>query len=431
MRRAFATWLVAVAAFAVVSGGCETRDRSNPFDPYNNETGGLIPGFNALAGNEQVEIRWSRVTQNGLTGFRLLRWHPGETPEVIEDQIPANLTGTVDFAVVNEESYVYQLVARFQSGDTLASPADTATPGTRQIIVLGADLPGMYGLTPDGRDILYAQPARDAYEDMELDERRGILWLSIPLDGSVQRLNPSGAIAAPEIRVPFVSDVSISDLKGYGWLADPVTEDVRRYGPSLSDVEGVSRFFGRARVVEAGKHTSFVWVGNEAGDVYRKTSDLDPAGQWAVPGVVRAIAIDEGTAQAWVVARPAGETGTDDLYRIDPTDSTVTGVPFRLANVADVEFDEARHSLWVSEEGPPTLGSGRLTRLDDQGEIVASLSGIEPFGIHLDKETGNCWAADLRSKRVLEVAPSGAVVRRTTVIETPYMVRVIAGVPVP
>jgi DNA-binding beta-propeller fold protein YncE len=165
--------------------------------------------------------------------------------------------------------------------------------------------------------------------------------------------------------------------------------------------------------------------------VYRKTSDLDPAGQWAVPGVVRAIAIDEGTGQAWVVARPAGETGTDDLYRIDPTDSTVTGVPFRLANVADVEFDEARHSLWVSEEGPPTLGSGRLTRLDDQGEIVATLSGIEPFGIHLDKDTGNCWVADLRSKRVLEVAPSGAVVRRTTVIETPYMVRVIAGVPVP
>jgi hypothetical protein len=427
VRRALASWLVAVVALAVVSGGCETRDRSNPLDPYNDDTGGLIPGFNALAGNRQVEIRWSRVTQDGLTGYRLLRWHPGETPEVIEAQIAPNLTGTVDTAVVNEESYVYQLVARFQSGDTLASPADTATPGTRQIIVLGADLPGMYGLTPDGRDILYAQPARDAYEDMELDERRGVLWLSLPLEGAVLRLYPSGAVAAPEIDVAYAADVSISGLRGTGWIADPVAHQVHEY--DLGDNNDNPHTVGAARVVEAGTHTAFVWVGNENGHVLRFTSDqFVLAGEWTVPGsVVRAIAIDEGTGQAWVVARPTGETGTDDLYRIDPTDSTVTGVPFRLANVADVEFDEARHSLWVSEEGPPTFGSGRLTRLDDQGEIVATLSGIEPFGIHLDKETGNCWVADLRSKRVLEVAPSGALVRRTTVIETPYLVRVLSG----
>ena len=123
--------LLAVLVLFVASGGCETRDRSNPLDPYNNETGGLIDGFNALAGNRQVEIRWSRVKQNGLVGYRLLRWLVGDTPAVLEDHIASNLTGTVDTAVVNEESYVYQVVAHFQSGDTLASPPDTATPGAR------------------------------------------------------------------------------------------------------------------------------------------------------------------------------------------------------------------------------------------------------------------------------------------------------------
>ncbi|HET9940630.1 MAG TPA: hypothetical protein VFR25_05980 [Candidatus Eisenbacteria bacterium] len=432
MRRA--GWLLAILVLFAASGGCETRDRANPLDPYNNETGGLIQGFNALAGNRQVEIRWSRVKQNGLVGYRLLRWLPGDTPSVLEDHIASNLTGTVDSAVVNEESYVYQVVAHFQSGDTLASPPDTATPGTRQIIVLGADLPGMYGLTPDGRDILFAQQSQDAYEDMELDENRGILWLSIPLAGSVFRLFPRGADAAPEIQVRYASDVSISDQRGYGWVADPLAGEVHRYGPSLDDVDGtVPVRAGEARVVEAGKHTPFVWIGNDAGQVFRYTTSdpITSTGEWIVQGAVRAIAIDEGKGQAWVVVRPHGETGTDDLYRIDPVDSTVTGVPFRLANVADVEFDEARHSLWVSEEGPPGLGSGRLDRLDDQGEIQATRSGIEPFGIHVDKQTGNCWVADLKSKRVLEVAPDGFVELRTTRIETPYLVRVIPGAPTP
>ena len=430
---AAAATLALALVVGLVMGGCETRERSNPLDPYNDTSGGLISGFNALAGNHQVEIRWDRVKQNGLTGYTLLRWIPGDRPAVIEDAIASNLTGTVDSAIVNDESYVYQLVARFSSGDTLASPPDTATPGAREIIVLGADLPGMYGLTPDGRDILFAQPARDAYEDMELDERRNILWLSIPLDGSVLRLFPSGAVAAPEIRVTYASDVSVSDQRGYGWVADPVSERVRRYGPSLDDVDGTPIAAGKARVVEAGRHTAFVWIGNEAGQVFRfTTSDpITPAGVWSVPGVVRAIAIDEGTNRAWVVARPAGETGTDDLYRIDPADTSVATMPYRLANVADIEFDEARHSLWISEEGPPTFGLGRLGRVDAQGDFQATLSGVEPFGIHVDAATGDCWVADLKSRRVLEVDPSGLVVRRTTRLETPYAVRVIAGAPVP
>ena len=418
-------------ALAALLGGCATRERSNPLDPYNNTTGGLITGFNALAGNHQVEIRWSRVTQSGLAGYRLLRWRPGELPAVHEDLIAANLTGTVDTAVVNDESYVYQVVARFDSGDTLASPPDTASPGTRQIIVLGAELPGMYRLTPDGRDILFAQPARDAYEDMELDDRRGVLWLTIPLDGSVLRLFPSGAIAAPEVRVTYASDVSISEARGTGWIADPVAHGVWEVDPG-NDTPHLQPGLGSARVVEAGTRTPYVWVGNEEGQVQRFASEgFIQLGEWNVGGVIRAIALDQEKNQAWVVARPAGEHGTDDLYRVDVADSTVTGMPYRLANVADVEFDEAHRSLWVAEEGPPTFGAGRLSRLNDQGEIVASVSGIEPFGIHVDAATGHCWVADLRSKRVLEVDASGVVVRRTTTIATPYLVRVVAGAPTP
>ncbi len=418
-------------ALAALLGGCATRERSNPLDPYNDTTGGLITGFNALAGNHQVEIRWSRVTQSGLAGYRLLRWRPGEIPAILQDAIGANLTGTVDTAVVNEESYVYQVVARFGTGDTLASPPDTASPGTRQIIVLGAELPGMYRLTPDGRDILFAQPARDAYEDMELDDRRSVLWLTIPVEGTVLRLLPSGAIAAPELQVTYASDVTISELRGIGWVADPVARGVHEFRPG-DDTDHFYANLGAARVVEAGTHTPYVWIGNEEGGVQRYASDgFIPVDEWPVHAAVRAIALDEEKNQAWVVARAAGESGTDDLYRIDVADSTVTGVPFRLANVADIEFDEAHRSLWVAEEGTPTFGAGRLSRLDDQGEIVASLSGVEPFGIHVDAATGHCWMADLRSKRVLEVDGSGVVVRRTTTIPTPYLVRVIAGAPTP
>jgi len=64
-----------LAAIALVAlAGCTNRDRSNPLDPRNARTGGTIPGFNAVAGDSVVELRWPSLQQEGVTGYRVQRW---------------------------------------------------------------------------------------------------------------------------------------------------------------------------------------------------------------------------------------------------------------------------------------------------------------------------------------------------------------------
>jgi len=95
-----------------------------------------------------------------------------------------------------------------------------------------------------------------------------------------------------------------------------------------------------------------------------------------------------------------------------------------LLNVTDLATDAVTRSVWVAERGAPLAGHGRLSRIALTGGTDFSLTGMEPYGLGIDASTGSCWVADIASDRLLEVAPSGTIVRRSPRLGVPYGVRV-------
>jgi hypothetical protein len=407
-------------------GGCAERDRSNPLDPHNQETGGLLAGFNALAGDHQVELRWTRLTQTGVLGYRLLRSIPGGSPEYIGEIYASNLAGAVDSTVLNGETYIYRLVAQLASGDSVSSPPDTASPGTRKIDVLAAGVPGLAGLTPDARDLLFVLPSEEAFEDMELDRIHGVLWLTLPGAGVVLRDRFDGTSAGVPLQITGPADVSVSNnQRSLGWIAIPSSQKVEAFEVAGTVFHTIGSV-GETHVVEVG---TTVWIGNQNGTVYRYLPDgLDPLGKWELGGSVIAIAMDERSRSAWVATRVSeSDPYHDTIYRIDSVDSTVALVRSGLLNVADVAFDSLTQSLWVSERGVPRAGGGRLSRLAQNGDFQVAIGGIEPFGISFEPETGDCWASDLKSNRVIQVSPDGSILRWSATINVPYGLRTWNG----
>ncbi len=419
--------MAALALFAGQLLGCAERERSNPLDPLNGETGGMIAGFGALAGDSQVEIRWQRLPQSDVDNYRIQRWQPGETPAYLPGEFGPGAAGALDSPLPNDETFIYRLVARFTSGDSAVSPVDTATTGIRKIAVLSAGVPGLIGLTPDARDALFTLPSSEAYEDMEVDRTRDVLWLTMPGAGLVLRYFFDGRLAGEPIALEAPADVSVSNQRGIGWVALPQSGSVQAYGPDLSGTtpfETVSGL-GEAHVVEAGTTDLTVWVGNEDGVVYRYVPEGGPLlGSWALKNAVVAIALDEANSRAWVATRTLGG---DHLFVIDGVDSSVTVLPGLWSNIADLEFEPGTRSLWISERGPPGLGQGRLSRANDTGAIQASISSIEPYGITTDPSTGNCWASELKSNRLIEVTPAMAIARWSAPVSVPYAVRIVRG----
>ncbi|HZI89256.1 MAG TPA: hypothetical protein VFD83_02270 [Candidatus Polarisedimenticolia bacterium] len=417
-----ARWLIAAL---LLLGGCTTRERTNPLDPRNTETLGGLVGFNALAADGVVELRWPQLQVAGVLGYRLQRWVPGGVPLTLgaADYGP-EATAAEDPDVQNDSTYVYRLVAHLESGDSVLSAIDTVTPGTRRIFALAAGVPSFLRLTPDGRDFLYELTLRESYVDMEVDRSTGTLWFAAETSGDVIRRTPEGGIVGAEILVNAPGDLSISSNRGIGWVVSLTNGSVLAYGPDLNNPAAqrtITDVLGPL-IVEAGTNDPTVWVGSEGGEVSRfRALDLVRTHVWSLgAGPVRAIALDEATGEAWVATRSLAGS----LYHLSPVDSSATLVRAALLNAADLAVDPASGDLWISERGPSNQKAGRLSRITRAGVTAATVTGIEPYGLDIDPLDGSCWVSDLGSGRILRVARSGAILRASPVVNTPYAVRV-------
>jgi len=419
--------LVAASGLCFLIAGCSTRERLNPLDPRNSKTNGGLVGFNAIAGDQNVEFRWPALLVAGVQGYRVQRWLPGGMPRDLgtADYGPAAIAGE-DTTVQNNTTYVYRLIVHLTNGDSAASPPDTATPGTRQIFALEAGNPAFARLSPDARDLLYARAAHESYLDMELDRKNKVIWLSSETDGFVLRKSVDGATVGTTIELADPTDISVSSNRGVGWVISPPDSTVYSYSSDVNNPlpQRTLNGLGHPRVVEAGTNDPTVWVGNEEGTVHRfRAQDLQETHRWFLPDGVRAIALDEGTGGAWVATR-TGESGS--LYYLNPSDSSSTLIRTNLLVPTDLAVDPVSGDVWVSERGTPHFAAGRLSLITRAGVTLATLIGIEPYGIDVDPLDRSCWMTELRTNRILQIDRSGGTVRASPVLDTPYAVRVDA-----
>lgn len=430
MRRPAAGEALLLPLLLLLQGGCTTRDRLNPLDPHNSRTSGRIPGFNAVAADDVVELSWTALTQEGVVGYRVLRWKPGSAPVPLgsSDYGPGAVAAE-DRGVVNDSTYVYRLVAHLASGDSAVSEPDSATPGTRRIVALGGEDVALAGFSPDLRDEIFGVGASSSYLDMDVDRKTGTIWAAADFvtGGEIVRYLLNGTLLDGAASVLRPTDISVSGNRGVAWVASPDEGAVVAFAPSFPDPSELARItaVGHPLSVAAGTLDASVWFGTEEGMVYRvRPTDLSIVGSWNLGAPIRVIALDQAAGAAWVAVRT--DPRFHDLYRITELDSSAVRVRTGLDNIADLSVDPPSGAVWVSERGVPNAGAGGLERISRDGAEELSVGGLEPYGIDVDQKDGTCWVTDLRSNRIMHMARDGAVLRASPTLPVPYAVRVLA-----
>jgi DNA-binding beta-propeller fold protein YncE len=407
-----------VLALAIlVAAGCGERQRTNPLDPANPQTGGDPWNLSVVAADRRVTLRWTPFRFDDLAGYRIERVSTALN-DTTRFELPATTSELVDSLVTNRIQYRYRFLPFIASGQIVA-PLDSllATPGPEVAWV--ADTGGfrVQQVAPDGRAISLSLGGFRAPNSVSVSAFDGRVWVADTFNGRVVALDRAGRVIA-ENDAPRRPKAVAAARDGSVWVADEgsggATGGVFHVGPSGSTLLGITGFARPAdvAVTPAGgawlcdQETGFVWRFSADGDTllrvdrYREPLQLASVGDgtvWLTDDTLEVVAhldTDGRELAIWSLERPFGIV-------VDPSDG----------------------SIWL------TLFDGnRVEHWSSDGRRLLSVPGfMAPLGIDLNPRDGSLWVVDNGVEQVVKLSPSGTELARLSGFDTPFDVSVDPG----
>ncbi len=403
MRRTptFRAFFLLVASFLLLSS-CGERERSNPLDPLNPETGGSPPGFCAVALDGKVELRWSPLTLSGLTGLNIYRTErtarQGGVSRLVDGSpFPANLGRAVDSSVVNRTTYDYRLVPVIHEfGEGTSTPPLPATPGPYFAVAgdgwngtvkkFSADmrasvwtLGGLYypfSVASDGEDLwvtdLYAGLFRLAGDGTLLWRATGFLlplWVCVRSDGTcavadaglgtVTKLTSQGQVELTISEGLEGPTCVVFGPQGEIWVADPAGGRVNKYSSSgalLRSFTGCDE----PRYLDVDT-TGSCWVGDRgAAELVRLSADATELSRTGFSSV-NAVEVDGHAGGCWVA-----DAAEEEIARVS-SDGAISYRIGRVGRVVHIYVTRDEGSVWVADEK-----EGRLLAFTEGGKLLSA-----------------------------------------------------------
>ncbi|HDP98808.1 MAG TPA: hypothetical protein ENN22_06450 [bacterium] len=323
---------------------CVERDRLNPLDPKNPETGGRPQRLNIYSEYNRVYLSWRSVDNQDKIWFRIYRKQNAETEFDMLDQISGDSNQYVDTTVQYDIRYVYRLT--FVGDDFESAPSDTVS------------------ITP-GPTFIWAG---DFYE-------RTLVKLTHDCSHQIKRF--------PIAAYPW--SIYLADNKNDFWITDALLNRLLVYDLRTSELRFITAFDkGRPIELKIDQQRDRIWVldnknnsvhtFNQRGSLlnslhgFSKAEDLD---------------VDRNDGVCWVT-----DSQRRKLFRID-FHFRMDSLALDLYSPTKIAINQRTRQIWL-------IDSNRLLKISDQGEIILSInSGLNaPLELAVDESNGNCWVID-------------------------------------
>jgi DNA-binding beta-propeller fold protein YncE len=397
--------LLVLVVLAALAAGCSERPRANPFDPANPATGGRPAGFQALAGDGRVTLRWLNASAPGLVGYQVMRSlsaTSGFTP--ISSVLPPGTGSFSDVGLLNGVDHYYRLYYVFGSGPGSLYASDVATPGPLTPWVADDGPPALYRLSNDGRHVVEYIPNAFATSasDIDVDRGSGAVWAADPLQGLLTIYQPSTGHSALVQGLGEPVAIAVDSIDHTAWVGESTAGTVEHFAPdgSLASPPSLGVFDSPIGLAIDPNDRS-VWVCERTGSRVRH---VDRSGAPLSTSYVinpSRVAVDSVTRDAWVTSFSHGLIVhlTAAGVRSDSL-ATITGP-------VGIVVDGPRGSIWVTD---PVAGT--VTALTTGGAIKSKTSGLAgAYDLALDPRTGEVWVAAEDAAAVVRISPAGVPLR--------------------
>jgi DNA-binding beta-propeller fold protein YncE len=410
--------VVAAVLTLVLAAGCSHRDRANPFDPENSETGGAPAGFVALAGDGRIDLRWTAASSSGLQGYRIYRRTANDTAyRPLTGLLPRVVSGYADVGVLNGLEHSYLLYYVFQDGERPPAANDRATPGPSRGYVVDGTRGTLTRVTPDGRHVVATFGGFSGPTGVAVDSVTGHVWVADAYGARVTIVDPGSGVTTQIPGVGTPTTLAVDPLARVTWVSDE-SGRLRAFDPTGDPLGSVIEPLSLPAGVAVDVFDRSVVV-CERGASRLRRYDLGGSllGTLTVNRPWR-VAIDSVTRRCWVTSF---ESRT--LYKVPPSFTAIEDTVTAFQGPMGVAVDVRLGRIWVAD-----AVAGQLVALDRNGTVLFKVLGMTSVReIAVDRESGDVWAVMPERGEVARVTSAGLVKSRLAAFTEPLAVAVDPG----
>lgn len=408
-----------ILAALVALAGCSQRERANPFDPVNPQTGGRPSGFRAVAGYGDVRLSWDPKPGVGIDGFQLHRrlstdslWRP------LGGLLAPGDSRFLDSGLPNGRRVRYRLDYVIGGRPTGRPAEDEATPGPLRPWVADAGAGALVRLSPDGRHESHRETRFGPVSRLAVDPGDGFLWASAAGTGLVWAFDPFSLFARSIPGLSTPDAMAISPFDRTVWVCDRSGQVAHFHRDGTAASPGRLSPLDDPVAIAVCALDASVWVCERGGNRVRHYSALGvPLGTAPLPAPTR-VAVDSLTRVAYVTSYLHGWLWriAENGQRIDST--SVAAGPIGVA------IDRARNRVWVADDaGARVLGLD----LGTLAPVVTVANAGRPYDLAVDTATGEVWVVARADRAVVRLAPDGTVLDRLGGFTDPVEIRLDPG----
>ncbi len=390
--------LLVLISLALTS--CADRERNNPLDPRNPDTGGRPSGLRVSSSADTAFLVWDRLGLSDLVGIQIYRKTEGEadfTPFALASRDAFSFQDTpVAFGLEHE----YQISALGDDFESLRSDVVVVEPGPTFNWVADNSNRTLFKLTHDARNVVKATFGFITAIDVEPNAITGEVWVIdfiASVIGQIVKVRPSGDVEETIVDLIGPRDIAVHHETGVIWIADEEDRSVIKVGPNV-EVQLRVPGFGRPIAVGVDQRDGSCWVADRGGREVVKLNSGGARVETQAPGFnsLRWLAVNSGDGSVWVA-------DSSRIVELDASGQALLEISPQAGFAYKLAINQNTGDLWVLNWQPSTV-----TKYNPTGQLLFELTGFaRPQDLSVNNFDGSCLVADTENNRVVRISTGG------------------------